>query len=198
MRHRNVLWMRATNSAHVLPFFFDSNKIKVGEFLNRYSSRGSLHDLWRNDPLEQRSSVVIVWPNTNKWKTNMCVNHLAQTGGSKVRGVFCVLSNEPVFRFHMSVQSLGMSSLVALNWFWWTVRSTIAFRYTYKFRSQCPNSCTDIDYTDTGIMGSNSSGIVLCPIVCVCSMRCSKRPPSKKYNGIHSPEGIFEVGQRRA
>ena len=101
----------------------------------------------------------------------MCVNYLAQAGGSKVRGFFCVLSSERVFRFHMFVQSLVMSSFLSLKWFCWTVRS--AFQIS-KLRSQCPNSRTDVDCSDTGIVSSNSSGIVLSPIFFVRSMRCSK------------------------
>ena len=47
----------------------------------------------------------------------MCVDYLAQAVGSKARAVFCVLSNERVFRFHMSVQSFVMSSFLSLNLF---------------------------------------------------------------------------------
>ena len=79
--------MRAKNTGHVLSFFF---------FHLQQNQSGRVFNLlflvWRLARfVSERSTVtplVLVWPNKNKRKTNMCGNYLAQAGGSKLRGFF--------------------------------------------------------------------------------------------------------------
>lgn len=131
---------------------------------------------------------------------------MAHGDGSKSRGVFCVVINELVIvstcPSFLRYVTFSFPKLILMN----RVRRNVAFQIS-TLRSHLPHICSRkassaVDCTDTGIVSSNSSGILAVrPLVfCVCCVRCDKRPLSTRScetRDRFAVKIIREMGQSR-